>query len=111
MGLCLWEVPAVKSLSHGYAVPAPFNKGAILRPVSAGSARSQFRTKLVCNRYFPDPPGIVLWFDTGLFQSFNRQRGKETPQKPQTITGAGGKTHHPEPKRRVNPGWFHPGDS
>ena len=25
----------------------------------AGSARGQFRTKLVCIRYFPDPPGIV----------------------------------------------------
>ena len=25
---------------------------------TAGSARSHFRTKLVCNRYFPDPPGI-----------------------------------------------------
>ena len=28
MGLYLWEVPAVESLSHGCAVPAPFGKGA-----------------------------------------------------------------------------------
>ena len=34
MGLCLWEVPAVESLSHASGVPAPFGKGAFLRPVS-----------------------------------------------------------------------------
>ena len=28
MGLCLWEVPAVESLSHASGVPAPFDKGA-----------------------------------------------------------------------------------
>ena len=28
MGLCLWEVPAVESLSHASGVPAPFGKGA-----------------------------------------------------------------------------------
>ena len=40
-------------------------------------------------------PGIVLLCDTGLFHAFNRQRGKEAPQKPKSITGAGTKTPHP----------------
>ena len=31
MGLFLDKVPAVESLSHGYAVPAPFGKGAFGR--------------------------------------------------------------------------------
>ena len=54
MGLCLGEVPAVKSLSHGDAVPAPFGKGA-LRAVPAAN----FARWLSTIRYFPDPPGIV----------------------------------------------------
>ena len=28
IGLCLWKVPAVQSLSHASGVPAPFDKGA-----------------------------------------------------------------------------------
>ena len=54
MGLCLGEVPAVKSLSHGNAVPAPFGKGALRVVPAANFARWLFTT-----RHFPDPPGIV----------------------------------------------------
>ncbi len=37
MGLCLWESANCESLSHASGVPAPFGKGAILRPVSLPS--------------------------------------------------------------------------
>ena len=37
IGLYFWKVPAVESLSHAYGVPAPFDKGAFLRPVSEQS--------------------------------------------------------------------------
>ena len=47
MGWCFGEVAAVESLSHGYAVPAPFGKGA------AGSARRQFRTGIFCESLLP----------------------------------------------------------
>ena len=60
-------------------------------------------------------PGIVLLCDTGLFQAFNRQRGKET--LPKTTSQNGGKSRNlaPEPKRRANlpmvpPGGFSRGE-
>ena len=53
MGSYFGKVPPVESPSHGYAVPAPTGRE------PAGSARGQFRTKLVCIRHFPAPPGIV----------------------------------------------------
>ena len=34
IGLYFRKVPTVRSLSHASGVPAPFGKGAILRPVS-----------------------------------------------------------------------------
>ena len=92
-------------------------------PFRAGSARSQFRTKLVCNRSFPAPPGIggespltishgiVLWWDTKFFQTFNRQRGNEAPREEQTKTGAGTKTQHPSQSEGSISRWFLPGDS
>ena len=36
MGLCLWEVSAVESLSRASGVPAPFSKGAFLRSIDTG---------------------------------------------------------------------------
>ena len=45
IGLYFGKVPAVESLSHGYAVPAPFGKGAFLRPVSAACPLNLFPKK------------------------------------------------------------------
>ena len=53
MGLCFWKVPAVNPSVTASPCQLP------LAREPAGSARGQFRTKLVCIRYFPDPPGIV----------------------------------------------------
>ena len=47
-------------------------------------------------------PGIVLWCDTGLYQSFNRQRENEAPRNPEASNGGRGRNIAPEPKRRVN---------
>ena len=69
---CYGEVPAVESLSQKSKIFA-----------SSLSQGSLFAL------------GIVLLCDTGLFHAFNRQRGKEAPQKPKSITGAGTKTPHP----------------
>ena len=61
----------------------------------AGSARGHFRTGLVCNRYFPDPPGIVLLCHIGFFSLSIDSVGRKHPKIPQTQTGVGAKTHHP----------------
>ena len=55
IGWCFCESPHCESLSHAYGVPAPFSKGAFLRPVSFYGAIA------------------------GLFRAFNRQRGIKTP--------------------------------
>ncbi len=60
-------------------------------------------------------PGIVLLCDTGLFQAFNRQRGKETLPKATSQNGEKSRNLAPEPKRRVNlpmvpPGGFSRGE-
>ena len=47
IGLYFPEVPAVQSLSHGFAVPAPFDKGA------AGGARRQFPTEIFSKSLLP----------------------------------------------------------
>ena len=54
LACCLWESANCESLSHGYAVPAPFGKGA-LRAVPADN----FARESSANRYCPDPPGVV----------------------------------------------------
>ena len=36
IGLCLWKVPAVQSLSHASGVPAPFDKGAFGCAIDTG---------------------------------------------------------------------------
>ena len=87
IGLFFGEVPSVRSLSHAYGVPAPFGKGAFLRPVSFYGAIS------------------------GFFKLSIDSVGTKQSQNPQTQTGAGASDYHLEPKRRVNPGWFLPGDS
>ena len=53
MGLYSGKVPAVNPSVTASPCQLPFTRE------PAGSARGQFRTKLVCIRYFPDPPGIV----------------------------------------------------
>ena len=55
--------------------------------------------------------GIVLWWDTKFFQTFNRQRGNEAPREEQTKTGAGTKTQHPSQSEGSISRWFLPGDS
>jgi hypothetical protein len=47
IGLYFQIVPAVQSLSHGFAVPAPFDKGA------AGGARRQFPTEIFSKSLLP----------------------------------------------------------
>ena len=81
MGLCLWEVPAVKSLSHGYAVPAPFNKGAFFRPVSFyGAIPGFFRLSIdSVGRKYPETHKL--------------KRGKGLNPTPDQSEGG-------------NPGWF-----
>ena len=39
IGLCLWKVPAVESLSHASGVPAPFDKGAFGCTADTGRVR------------------------------------------------------------------------
>ena len=39
IGLCLWKVPAVQSLSHASGVPAPFDKGAFGCTADTGRVR------------------------------------------------------------------------
>ena len=39
IGLCLWKVPAVQSLSHASGVPAPFDKGAFGCSIDTGHWR------------------------------------------------------------------------
>ena len=39
IGLCLWKVPAVQSLSHASGVPAPFDKGAFGCTTDTGRVR------------------------------------------------------------------------
>ena len=70
-----------------------------------------FARQLSANRYFPDPPGIVLWCDTGLFPAFNRQRGNKAVSKPTNPNGGRGKRLPPRAKamgqsRMVPPGGF-----
>ena len=55
MGLCLWESACCESLSQKSKI---------------------FASSLWQGSHFA--PGIVLWCDTGLFQTFNRQRGIKT---------------------------------
>ena len=56
----------------------------------AGSARSQFRTKLVCNRYFPDPPGIVTEKNgERKHRHCARIAGGGTPPRPVSAGGVG----------------------
>ena len=44
IGLCLWKVPAVQSLSHASGVPAPFDKGAFGCTTDTGSNELQKAT-------------------------------------------------------------------
>ena len=94
------------------AVPADNAHGSFLlivtslpRPVSAGSARSQFRTP-GCPRWqfrtvafseslLPYPARYRSMCDAGFSLSSIRQRGNEAPREEQTKTGAKAETHHP----------------
>ena len=71
IGWCFCESPHCESLSHGFAVPAPFSKGAFLRPVSFYGAISGF---------FNLPIDSV---------------GTKRPKNTQPKTGAEAETHHP----------------
>ena len=75
MGLYFSESANCESLSHASGVPAPFRKGA------AGSARSQCARQLFANRYFPDPPGIVLCAIPGFFMLSIDSVGMKHPEK------------------------------
>ena len=60
-------------------------------------------------------PGIVSLCDTGLFQTFNRQRGKDTPPTPTNPNGGKGRNPPPRAKakgqsRMVPPGGFSRGE-
>ena len=77
MGLCLWEVPAVESLSHASGVPAPFGKGAFLRPVS----------------FYGAIPGF---FRLSIDSVGTRHPKSHKPKRVQRLNPP------PEPKRRVN---------
>ena len=68
----------------------------------AASRRGQCARQLSTNRYFPDPPGIVLLCYIRFYQTFNRQRGNEAPRNPKDSNGGRGRNIAPEPKRRVN---------
>ena len=69
MGSYFGKVPAVESLSHGYAVPAPFGKGAFLCPVSLlrcriGHRQSPAGTTSSANnqlvaRWLPQSPAVT----------------------------------------------------
>ena len=48
-------------------------------PFRAGSARSQFRTKLVCNRSCPDPPGVVTAVEIGVSITSIKYQPKSRP--------------------------------
>ena len=71
IGLCFRKVLAVESLSHASGVPAPFSKGAFLRPVS----------------FYGAIPGF--------FRLSIDSVGRRQSQNPQTQTGAEVETPHP----------------
>ena len=87
IGWCFCESPHCESLSHGFAVPAPFGKGAFWRPVSFHCA-------------IP-----------GFFKLSIDSVGMKHPKNTQPKTGAEAKTHHPSQSEGSISRWFHPGDS
>ena len=60
-----------------------FEKAPTVNPSVAFGASSLWQGSLFV-------PGIVLWCDTGLFPSSNRQRGEKTAHKPTTQNGGRG---------------------
>ena len=88
IGLYFQEVPTVNpSVKNQRFLPAPFSKGAFLRPVSF---------------YYAIPGFYRLSIDSV---------GNNHSKNPQTQTGAETETHHPSQSEGSISRWFHPGDS
>ena len=88
IGLYFLKVPPVNpSVKNQRFLPAPFSKGAFLRPVSFHCAIPDF---------------FHLSIDSV---------GTKCPKNTQPKTGAEAKTPHPSQSEGSIPRWFHPGDS